>query len=84
MRPFELWKDDCDPATPFEPSLAPCAFSAFFLLLKRNAIVPFEAGHPLCYANQPQTLLVFVITGYLFVCIEKIRGSAGCGTGDFV
>jgi hypothetical protein len=54
MRPLELLKDDCDPATPFEPSLVPCALSAFFLLLKRNAIVPFEAGNLLCYANLPQ------------------------------
>jgi hypothetical protein len=60
MRPFELLKDDCDPATPFEPSLVPCALSAFFLLLKRNAIVPFEAGNLVCYANLPRTLLAVV------------------------
>jgi hypothetical protein len=34
--------------------------SAFFLLLKRNAIVPFEAGNLSRYANAPQTLLVFL------------------------
>jgi hypothetical protein len=75
MRPFELLKEDCDPATPFEPSLVPCALSAFFLLLKRNAIVPFEAGNLLCYANLLQTLLVFVISRNLF--------SFGVGSSTF-
>jgi hypothetical protein len=82
MRPFELLKEDCDPATPFEPSLVPCALSAFFLLLKRNAIVPFEAGNLLCYANLPRTLVVFVISRNLFRLEWEVRGSGCGGTGD--
>ena len=68
MRPFELLNDDCDPATPLEPSLAPCAFSAFFLLLKRNAIVPFAAGNLVFYANVRQPVLRLFDTRKLFVC----------------
>ena len=60
IRPFALCRDDCDPATPFgPPSFAAWALSAFFLLLKRNAIVPFEAGNLSIYANAPQTLPLF-------------------------
>ena len=59
---FIRWKDDCDPATPLEPSLvAPCALSAFFLLLKRNAIVP-SAGSRLYYAN----VSLVVVTIFIF------------------
>ena len=57
-RPFELWREDSDPAIPLEPSLAAWALSAFFLLLKRNAIVPFETGNLELYANEPQLLLI--------------------------
>jgi hypothetical protein len=84
MRPFELLKDDCDPATAFEPSLVACALSAFFLLLKRNAIVPFEAGNLLYYANLPPALLVVVISSYLLRLRCEVRGSGGGGTEDFV
>ena len=37
-----------------EPSFAAWAFSAFFLLLKRNAIVPCEADHLLYYSSLPE------------------------------
>jgi hypothetical protein len=84
MRPFELLKDDCDPATPFEPSLVACALSAFFLLLKRNAIVPYEASNLLRYTNLLQPLLVFVVSRSRFRLQCEVRGSDGGGTGDFV
>jgi hypothetical protein len=84
MRPFELLKDDCDPATALEPSLVACAFSAFFLLLKRNAIVPFKAGNLACYANLPQALLVFVNYWKYFRLDWEVRGSTVRGTGDLV
>jgi hypothetical protein len=61
MRPLELlWRDDCDPATPFfsEASLVAWILSAFFLLLKRNAIVPFEAGNLVNYTNARQNLRI--------------------------
>jgi hypothetical protein len=73
VRPFEFWKDDCDPATPVEPSLVLCALSAFFLLLKRNDIVPFEGGNLLCYANLPPKLFMFAITRNSFVCKERFE-----------
>jgi hypothetical protein len=33
--------------------------AAFFLLLKRNAMVPFEAGSLASYANAPQNVQSF-------------------------
>jgi hypothetical protein len=44
------------------------ALSAFFLLLKRNAIVPFVAGNLVFYANARQPVLrLFDTRKFLFV-----------------
>jgi hypothetical protein len=50
IRPVALpcW-EDCGRGGP--PSLDDWVLSAFFLLLKRNAIVPCAAGDLECYAN---------------------------------
>lgn len=80
MRPFELLNDDCDPATPLEPSLVPCALSAFFLLLKRNAIVPFEAGNlPVLCQSAPAAVGLRDFQKSFFRLEWKVRGSAVVG-----
>ena len=56
---FSLRREACDPAAPFGASLAVCVLSAFFLLLKKNAIVPCAAGNPVHYANPRRILLLF-------------------------
>lgn len=51
LRAFALCNDDAEAATPLGTSLALCDLSAFFLLLNRNAIVPFEASSSSHYLN---------------------------------
>lgn len=56
-RPPAFWSDNWELATELGPSFAAWAFSAFFLLLKRNAIVPCEAYYFLCESDLPTILL---------------------------
>lgn len=78
IRPFALCREDCDPAT----SLVPWALSAFFLLLNRNAIVPFEAGGLLSYADAPQNLQNVFSNVRNRGLVESCRGVCSVGGAE--